>query len=112
MTKEELKYYIGIGLIIIVGSLHVWFFENNDKYDVYLFYDKKRYLTNILYDISILFQASLLTYWLSKYKRKVFRPLYIVSLLSWVTYFTFYNQMASLILIPIYLWLVIKQKIS
>lgn len=110
MKRENLEYHIGIGMMILVSSLHVVFFENNDKYDVYAFYDKSRFLTNILYDISVLFDATILTYWLSKYKRNIFKPLFITALLSWGTYFLFYNQMVSLILIPLYIWLVSRQK--
>ncbi len=103
MKQSDLKYYIGIALMLLVDSLHNIFFENNDKYDVYLFYDHKRYFTNILYDISHLFKFSLLTYWLVSINEKVFMPLFILSLLIWVSYFTFYNQASSLILIPVYL---------
>ena len=81
MKQSYLKYYIGIALMLLVDSLHNIFFENNDKYDVYLFYDHKRYLTNILYDISHLFKFSLLTYWLVSISEKVFMPLFILSLL-------------------------------
>ena len=110
MRSGNLKYYIGIGLMMFVGSLHNIYFENNDKYDVYLFYSHPRYLTNILYDISILLNSTILTYWLTKYKRGVFKPLFYTSLAAWGTYFLFYNQIASLILIPLYLWLVYKLK--
>ena len=110
MKKDNLKYYIGIGLMILVGTLQIIFFNNNDKYNVYFFYDKERFLTNILYDISVLFDTTILTYWLIKFKRGIFRPLFIVTLASWVTYFLFYNQMASLILIPLYIWLAYRQK--
>lgn len=89
--------------MLVIGGLHIAFFENNDKYDVYLFYDKKRYLTNILYDISVLFDFSLLTYWAIKLDRIVFKPLFRMSLLSWLTYFINYNQALSLLLIPTYL---------
>lgn len=103
MKKQYLKYYIGIAVMLFVDSLHNILFENNDKYDVYLFYDHQRYLTNILYDISHLFKFSLLTYWLINISKSVFKPLFILSLLIWISYFTFYNQASSLILIPIYL---------
>lgn len=103
MKKQHLKYYIGIAIMLLIDSLHNIFFENNDRYDVYLFYDHERYLTNILYDISHLFKFSLLTYWLMSVSRKIFTPLFILSLLIWVSYFTFYNQLSSLILIPLYL---------
>ena len=110
MNKSNLKYHVGIGMMLFIGSLNTILFDNNDKYDVYVFYDHARYLTNILYDVSILFNSTILTYWLTKYKRRLFRPLFIISIGSWVTYFLFYNQIASLILIPLYIWLVYKNK--
>ena len=102
MKRQNLKYYIGIFLIFLIDSLHVIFFENNDKIDIYLFYEHKRYLTNILFDISNLFKFSILTYWLISMSKKIFRPLFILSLCTWISYFVFYNQFASLVLIPIY----------
>lgn len=89
--------------MIVIGGLHIAFFENNDKYDVYYYYDHERYLTNILYDISVLFDFSLLTYWAIKLDRVVFKPLFIISLLTWISYFVNYNQLGSLLLIPTYL---------
>ena len=103
MRYSDLKYYIGIVLILCIDTLHIIFFDNNDKYDVYLFYNHERYLTNILYDISNLFRFSMLTFWLIYLRKKVFIPLFILSLLMWISYFTFYNQMSSLFLIPCYL---------
>jgi hypothetical protein len=107
MKYSDLKYYIGILFMLFIDSLHVIFFSSNDKYDVYLFYDHQRYLTNILYDMSNLVRFSLLTFWLISLKRKIFAPLFVLSLLTWVSYFTFYNQMSSLFLIPCYLFVVI-----
>ena len=101
------KYISCILLIFIVNSLHVIFFENNDKYDVYVFYDHSRYLTNILYDVSVLFQFIIFTYLLQDLKRNIFKPLFIVGLLSVPSYFLFYHQISSLFVIPIYLILTI-----
>ena len=103
MNTSDLKYYIGISAIFLIDSLHVIFFENNDRIDVYLFYDHERYLTNILYDISNLFKFSILTYWLISLNRNIFKPLFILSVALWFSYFIFYNQITSLILIPIYI---------
>jgi hypothetical protein len=102
MNNVNLKYYIGIGLIIFVDSLHRLFFENDSKFDVYLYYNHSRYFTNILYDISNLFKFSILTFWLIKVSKKIFTPLFIASLVTWISYFMFYNQKSSLIIIPIY----------
>ena len=107
MKASDLKYYIGIILIIIMDSLHTVFCDNNSMYDVYLCYNHKRYLTNILYDISNLFKFSVLTYFLSLYKRTIFKPLFILSLFIWVFYFINYNQVGNLLLVPIYLALTI-----
>ena len=107
MKKSALKYYIGVALIFMVNSVHSIMFKNNDKYDVYLFYDHNRYLTNILYDISKLFSFTVLTYFLISLNRKVFKPLFIMSIVTWFSYFLFYNQQSSLILIPIYVILVL-----
>lgn len=103
MNKVNLKYYVGIIAIFLVDSLHVLYFSNNDKFDVYLYYNHERYLTNILYDISNLFKFSLLTYWLISVNRKIFTPLFITSLFIWISYFFFYNQKSSLLIMPIYL---------
>lgn len=112
MSRVNLKYHIGIILILIVNSLHILLFKNNDMYDIYLFFDypdpeEGRYLTNILWDISNLFSFSLITYWLSNYNRKVFKPLFITSILIWFSYFLFYNQISSLLIIPSYIVLAI-----
>ena len=107
MKRSNLKYNIGIIFIIIFDSLHTIFFDNNDKYDVYLFYDHERYLTNIFYDISNLFKFSILTYFLSHYNKVVFRPLFALSLIIWILYFVNYNQMGNLVLIPIYILLIL-----
>jgi len=103
MSRTRLKYYIGIIAVFVIGGLHVLFFDNNSKYDVYLLYNHKRYLTNILYDISVLFDFSVLTYFLIRLDKVVFKPLFIISLLTWISYFVNYNQLGSLLLIPAYL---------
>lgn len=105
MKATDFKYYLGIILLFIVDASHNLFFENNSKFDVYLYYDHQRYLTNILYDISNLFKFSLLTFWLRKLNRNVFTPLFYSSLLIWVLYFLFYNQKESIIIIPFYILL-------
>jgi len=103
MKHSDLKYYLGILLIFAIDMLHIIFYSNNERYDVYLFYDHTRYLTNILYDVSNLFRFSLLTFWLISIRKSVFIPLFVMSVAMWFTYFLFYNQMWSLILIPLYL---------
>lgn len=107
MKRSNLKYYNGIIAIFVIDSLHSIFFENNDKYDVYLFYNHQRYLTNILYDISNLFKFSILTYWLIPINKRIFKPLFYLSLLIWGSYFLTYNQITSLLLLPIYFLIVI-----
>lgn len=107
MLASNVKYYVGILLIIIVDSLHKLYFNNNDRFDVYLFYDHSRYFTNILYDISNLFKITVLTYFLSRFNKNVFEPFFILSLLGWVSYFIFYNQYGGIILVPSYLVLVL-----
>ena len=104
---KNYKYYFGIFTILIVSSLHVVFFENNEKYDVYLFYNHSRFLTNILYDFGKIYSANVLTYFLSKYNKSVFLPVFYTTLVMWFTYFLFYNQFASLIIIPFYLCIAI-----
>lgn len=107
MKKSNLKYVKGIVLIIIIDALHNIFFKNNDKYDVYWFYNHKRFLTNILFDISNLFKFSILTYWLISINKRIFKPLFYLSLLVWVSYFLTYNQITSLLVLPIYFLIVI-----
>lgn len=107
MKVSDFKYYIGIILIIVLDSLHSVFYDNWNKYDVYLFFNHKRYLTNILYDISNLFKFSLLTYFLTSYNRRVFKPLFILSIFIWFFYFINYNQLGYLLLVPIYLVLIL-----
>ena len=99
----SVKYYIGIASILLMNSLHIIFFQNDNMYDVYLFYSHERYLTNILYDTGNIYSANILFYFLTKYKRNIFLPIFYTSLAMWITYFVFYNQLASLILIPFYL---------
>jgi len=107
MKPSSLKYYIGIGLIIIIDSLHNIYFYDDRKFDIYLFYDHSRFLDNILFDISNMFKFSILTYWLIKINRKVFKPLFYLSIGVWFMYFTFYNQKEGLMLIPIYILIAI-----
>jgi len=103
MKKSNLKYYLVIGLMLFVDSLHSIFFNNNDKYDVYVFYNHSRFLTNILYDISNLFRFSITTYFLIGLNKRVFKPVFILSLFCWASYFLVYNQIYGLALVPIYL---------
>jgi hypothetical protein len=107
VKKSDLKYYIGIILMFTIDSIPSIIFDNNDKYDVYLFYNHSRYLTNILFDISSLFNFSILSYYLIYFKKGIFKPLFYLSLFNILSYFIFYNQIGSLILIPIYVILVI-----
>ena len=103
MKKENLKYYIGIIAILLIDSFHTIYFYDSRKYDIYLFYNHSRFLDNILFDISNLFRFSILTYWLISLNRKIFRPLFLLSICAWFSYFTVYNQLASLLLIPLYI---------
>lgn len=110
MSRIYLKYYIGIILMFLIDSLHIWFFENDDVYDIYIFYDYPeggRYLTNIFYDISNMFRFSLLTFWLIKLSKTVFTPLFILSIAWWISYFLTYNQDTSMGLIGVYILSVI-----
>jgi hypothetical protein len=107
VKKSDLKYYIGIIFIFIIDSLPRFIFENNDKYDIYLFYNHSRYLTNILFDISNLFKFSLLTFWLIRFKKQIFVPLFLLSIYIWLSYFIFYNQIGSIISIPLYILTII-----
>lgn len=107
MKQSNFKYYIGISVIFLIDSLQSILFNNNDKFDVFLFYNHDRYLTNIIYDIGNMFTFSVLTYFLINLNRKIFKPLFIVSIFWWLSYFTFYHQLSSLLLIPIYLVLVV-----
>lgn len=99
---SDLKYYLGILAILLVNSLHVIYFNNDNKYDIYLFYNHERYLTNILYDVGVLVTLTILSRFLCNFKRNIFKPLYYTFLFSWLMYFLFYWQMASLFIIPFY----------
>lgn len=103
MKKTNLKYYIGIIIIFAIDSIPRIIFENNDKYDVYLWYDHSRYLTNILFDISGLLKFSILTYWLIGFKKHIFTPLFLLSIYIWLLYFICYNQIGSIVSIPLYI---------
>jgi len=105
MKKSDYKYIYGIGCILITGMLHILFFNNNDKYDVYLFYNHKRYLTNILYDISILTEFTVLTGFAIKLNKAIWRPLFFFSLLQWISYFLVYRQSWTLLGLPILIML-------
>lgn len=106
-VSTSFKYYFWIGTTFAINALHVVFFNNNDKYDVYYFYEHNRFLTNILYDIGVLYTITVLSYFLRKLSWRVFEPLFIASLFSWVFYFAVYWQMASLLIIPLYICIAI-----
>lgn len=101
MKKSHFKYIIGIALILISGAMHIIFFDNDEKYDVYLYYDHERYLTNILYDVSVLTEFSVLTYFCIALSKRVWRPIFIFSIMQWFFYFAVYRQMWTLIGLPI-----------
>lgn len=101
MKKSDYKYIYGIGLVLITGMMHVIYFDSDEKYDVYLYYNHKRYLTNILYDISVLTQFTVLSFFTIKINKKIFRPLFFFSLLQWISYFLVYRQSWTLIGLPI-----------
>ncbi len=105
MKVSDYKYICGIGIILITGVSHIIFFDNNEKYDVYLYYSHKRYLTNILYDISVLTEFTVLSLFAIKLNRRIFRPLFIFSLLQWISYFLVYRQAWTLLGLPILIML-------
>jgi hypothetical protein len=90
-----------------MGVFITWFFYQDVKADVYLFYDHARYLDNIFYDIINMLTTTIFTWYASRWKRNIFMPFFIVSLVSWALYFTIYKQGASLIEIPILILLII-----
>lgn len=105
MSNINLKYLIGILAIIAVDSLVGIYYNDERRYDIYLFFDfdhEGRYLDNIMYDISKLFSFSVLTYFLRDLNKKMFEPLFITSLCVWVSYFLFYNQGSSIAIVPIW----------
>lgn len=106
MNSTNKKYWIGIIAIILVDSLHNIYFNDDRQLDLFLFYDypngEGRYIDNILYDVSNMFKFSVLTYFLININKRIFKPFFILSLGVWVSYFTFYNQISSLFLVPLY----------
>lgn len=84
-----------------------YFFSSETKLDVYLFYNHQRYLDNIFYDITNLLAVSVFTFYASKWKRNIFKPFFYTSLLQWILYFTVYKQMASLVVIPFLIFLIL-----
>jgi hypothetical protein len=107
MKKSDLRIYITCFIPVILGSFITLFFYSDLKVDVFLFYDHERYIDNIFYDIYYRVSISIFTWYASKWNRKVFTPFFIVSLLEIVSYFTFYNQASSLIMLPILVLLII-----
>lgn len=106
MNSTNGKYIIGIILILLIDSLHNIYFNDDRQLDVFLFFDYEngggRYIDNILLDVSSMFKFSILSYFLIRLNKRIFKPLFILSLGVWVSYFTFYNQISSLFLIPLY----------
>lgn len=103
IKTPRFKLFISLWSVILVNCLHIIYFDNNDKYDVYLFYDHSRYLTNILLDIGVLYAAIVFSYHLSRYRRVVFLPVFYLCIGSAIMYFLTYRQLASLMIIPPYL---------
>ena len=107
MKASSIKYYVGIILIILVDSLHNIYYNDDRMLDVYLFLEYERYIDNILLDVSRMFSFSVLSYFLINLSKNIFTPLFILSIGVFISYFTFYNQITSLLLIPLYVLTVI-----
>ena len=107
MRIQDIKSIIICTIPIILSMFVTLFFYSDLKLDVYLFYDHARFVDNIFYDVSNLATASIFTWYASKWKRNIFMPFFIISLVEWVLYFTFYKQMASLMLLPLLVFLII-----
>jgi hypothetical protein len=106
MKVQDVKIIITCLIPLILGIFITLFFYSDAKADVYLLYDHERFLDNIFYDVTNLATATIFTWYASKWKRNIFTPFFIVSLLQWVLYFTVYKQGASLISIPILVLLI------
>lgn len=91
-----------IGILLILSTIHVIFFNSDVKYDVYLYYEHDRFLSNIIRDCAIYLIFTILLGIICKYDKK-FIPLFVYSLIQIICYFIFYNQMEALIAIPIYI---------
>ncbi len=100
MKVSDVKILLICSIPIILGMFITLTYYLDTKVDVYLFYDHARYLDNIIYDVTNLATASIFTWYASKWKRNVFTPFFLVSLLEWGLYFTFYKQWGSLITLP------------
>ena len=107
MRVRDVKILIVCLLPVLTGLFITLFFYSDAKADVYLFYDHARYLDNIFYDITNMLTVSIFTYYASKWKKNIFTPFFIVSLMDWLLYFTVYKQAVSLITIPILIGLLI-----
>ena len=107
MNTKPINYYIGISILFLIGGLHSYLYDNFDKYDVFLFFEYKRYLSTIVYDVYGMTVFSMFSFWLIKLNKAVFTPLFIISLITWVLYFLFFNQHSELIVTPVYIILLI-----
>lgn len=107
MKVRDIKTILICTIPSVLGVFITLFFYSDMKADVYLFYDHARYLDNIFYDVVNLSIASIFTWYCTKWKRNVFTPFFIVSLLQWILYFTIYKQGASIVTIPILIILLI-----
>lgn len=110
--NSKLKKHFLVLSVVLVNSLHVIFFNNKEMYDVYLFYEHPRHLTNILLDIGCIYAANVFTYLLMQKERSMYLPVFYTTLLIWPFYFTVYRQGASLFLIPFYLCTVILTQLK
>lgn len=106
---KEFKTIIGLSIVALIGLVPLLFTSdsmNENKVDVYLFFDKLRYPENIAYDISEILTVSIFIYLIwklvptKKYKRYVF-AFFISSIISIFGYFLFYSKFVSLFQIPI-----------
>jgi len=104
--KRLIRFFIAfIPMIISLGVL--LFYHSDRKADIYLFYEHKRYLDNIFYDISNLLAFTIFSFYASRYDKKTFFPFFILSLIEILGYFLFYKQFITLISLPILVILII-----
>ena len=71
MKISDVRILIICLIPVLLGMFITLFFYSDAKADVYLFYDHKRFLDNIFYDITNLATASIFTWYASKWKRNL-----------------------------------------
>lgn len=103
---KSAKALFWMGVLSVMSMAPIFLSLYDVKVDVFLFYDRDRYLENIGYDVLQMMTTIILTrmIWLlipeRKYKRYAFDFL-VVAWLALPAYFLFYSQYVNIVFVPL-----------